>query len=62
MLMIALTAREFHQSPSDYLFGSPLRLAVDYLAYSLILEAQEEAKQAAEAKNAPQSTHGGLWK
>ena len=60
MLMIALTAREFHQSPSDYVFGSPLRLAVDYLAYSLIVEAQEEAKNKADAQNAPQFTQGGL--
>ena len=62
MLMIALTAREFGQSPYEYLFGPRLKSAIDYLGYSLIREAQEEAKQAAEAKNAPQSTHGGLWK
>ena len=62
MLMIALTAREFHQSPYEYLFGPRLKLAIDYLAFSLITEAQEEAKQEAEQKNNPQFPHGGLWK
>ena len=57
MLMIALTAREFSQSPYDYLMGSQLKLAIDYLAYTLIAEAQAEAKN---AQNAPQPTHGGL--
>ena len=57
MLMIALTAREFHQSPYDYLFGPPLKLAIDYLAYTLIVEAQAEAKN---AQNTSQPTHGGL--
>lgn len=60
MLMIALTAREFGQSPYEYLFGPRLKSAIDYLGYSLIREAQEEAKQAAEAKNAPHHPHGGL--
>ena len=53
MLMVALTAREFHQSPYEYLFGPQLKLAIDYLAYTLIAEAQAEAKNA-------QNTHGGL--
>ena len=60
MLMIALTAREFSQSPYEYLFGPRLKLAIDYLAYSLIAEAKEEARQEADAKNAPQFTHSGL--
>ena len=60
MLMVALTAREFHQSPYDYLFGSQLKLAIDYLAYTLIVEAQAEAKNKGGAQNAPQHTHGGL--
>ena len=60
MLMVALTAREFNQSPYDYLFGSQLRLAIDYLAYTLIVEAQTEAQNKAGAQNAPQHTHGGL--
>ena len=54
MLMIALTAEKFGQSPYDYLTGPQIRLAVDYLCCTLILEAQTEAK------NAPQPTHGGL--
>ena len=57
MLMVALTAREFSQSPYDYLFGPPLKLAIDYLAYTLIVEAQAEAKN---AQNTSQPTHGGL--
>ena len=57
MLMVALTAREFSQSPYDYLTGSQLRLAVDCLACALILEARTEAQN---AQNAPQHTHGGL--
>ena len=61
MLMVALTAREFNQSPYEYLFGPRLKLAIDYLAFSLIMEAQEEAKQEEEAKhNAFQFPHGGL--
>ncbi len=60
MLMVGLTAREFHQSPYDYLTGSQLRLAVDYLCYTLIAEAQAEASNKAGAQNAPQHTHGGL--
>ena len=60
MLMVALTAREFHQSPYDYLTGSQLRLAVDYLAYTLIAEAQAEASNKADAQNTPQHTQGGL--
>ena len=60
MLMVALTAREFSQSPHDYLFGSQLKLAIDYLAYTLIVEAQTEAQNKADAQNAPQHTHGGL--
>ena len=54
MLMIALTAREFSQSPYEYLYGPRLKLAIDYFAYSLITEAKEEAKQEAEAQNAQQ--------
>ena len=61
MLMVALTAREFHQSPYEYLFGPQLKLAIDYLCYTLIVEAQEEAKNKADAQNAPQSPQGGLW-
>ena len=53
MLMVALTAEKFGQSPYDYLTGSQLRLSVDYLCCTLILEAQTEAKNA-------QNTHGGL--
>ena len=60
MLMVALTAREFNQSPHDYLFGSQLKLAIDYLAYTLIVEAQTEAQNKADAQNTPQHTHGGL--
>ena len=60
MLMVALTAREFHQSPYDYLFGPQLKLAIDYLAYTLIVEAQTEAQNKEGAQNAPQHTHGGL--
>ena len=60
MLMIALAAREFSQSPYDYLTGSQLRLSVDYLAYTLIVEAQADAKNKEGAQNAPQPTHGGL--
>ena len=60
MLMVALTAREFHQSPYEYLFGDPLKLAIDYLCYTLILEAQEEARAEADKKNPPHPTHGGL--
>ena len=60
MLMIALTAREFSQSPYDYLFGPPLKLAIDYLAYTLIVEAQAEAQNKAGAQHAPQHTQGGL--
>ena len=59
MLMIALTAREFSQSPYDYLFGSQLKLAIDYLAYTLILEAQTEAKNKG-GTHPPQHAHGGL--
>ena len=57
MLMVALTAREFSQSPHDYLFGPQLKLAIDYLAYTLIVEARTEAQN---AQNAPQHTQGGL--
>ena len=57
MLMIALTAREFSQSPYDYLFGPPLKLAIDLQCHKLIVEAREEAKN---TQNAPQPTHGGL--
>ena len=62
MLMIALTAREFGQSPYDYLFGDPLKLAIDLQGYRLIAEAKEEAKKEADAKNPPRPTptHGGL--
>ena len=61
MLMVALTAREFHQSPYEYLFAdTQLKLAIDYLCYTLILEAQEEAKKEAAAKQPPHPTHGGL--
>ena len=60
MLMVALTAREFSQSPYDYLFGSQLRLSIDYLAYTLIVEAQTDAKNKGGAQNTPQPTHGGL--
>ena len=56
MLMVALTAREFSQSPYDYLFGSQLKLAIDYLAYTLIVEAQTEAQNKADAQNTP-TTH-----
>ena len=57
MLMIALTAEKFGQSPYDYLTGPQIRLAVDYLCCTLILEARTEAQN---AQNAPQPTHGGL--
>lgn len=60
MLMIALTAREFSQSPYDYLLGDPLKLAIDYLCYTLILEAKEETQNEADAKKPPHPTHGGL--
>lgn len=60
MLMVALTAREFHQSPYDYLFSNPLKLAIDYLCYTLIFEAQEAAREEADAKKPPHPTHGGL--
>lgn len=60
MLMVALTAREFHQSPYEYLFGTQLKLAIDYLCYTLIAEAQEEAKNKADVQNAPQYPHSGL--
>ena len=60
MLMIALTAREFNQSPYEYLFGPPLKLAIDLHSYKLIVEAQTEAQNKADAQNAPQHTHGGL--
>ena len=59
MLMVALTAREFSQSPYDYLFGPQLKLTIDYLAYTLILEAQTEAKNKG-GTHPPQHTHGGL--
>lgn len=58
--MIALTAREFSQSPYDYLFGPPLKLAIDLQSHKLIVEAREEAQNKAGAQNAPQHTHGGL--
>ena len=61
MLMVALTAREFSQSPYDYLFGPQLKLAIDYLAYTLIVEAQAEAQNKADAQNTPQPTQSGLW-
>lgn len=61
MLMIALTAKEFSQSPYDYLFGDPLKLAIDLQGYKLIAEAREEAKENADAqKPPPPYTHGGL--
>ena len=43
MLMIALTAKEFNQSPYEYLVGSQLKLAVDMLCYNLIVEAKSQA-------------------
>ena len=61
MLQIALVAKKFHQSPYEYLFGPQLKLAIDYLCYTLIVEAQEEAKNKADAQNAPQYPQGGLW-
>ena len=57
MLMVALVSEKFSQSPYDYLTGSQLKLAIDYLAYTLIAEARTEAQN---AQNAPQPTHGGL--
>lgn len=56
MLMVALTAREFHQSPFEYLFGPQLKLAIDYLCYTLIVEAQEEAKKQADGHTPPHHT------
>ena len=44
------------------LYGPRLKLAIDYLAYSLIAEAKEEANQEADAQNAQQHFKGGLWK
>ena len=40
--------------------GSQLRLSIDYLAYTLIVEAQTDAKNKGGAQNTPQPTHGGL--
>ena len=60
MLMVALTAREFSQSPYEYLFGPQLKLAIDLQCHKLIVEAREEAQNEADAQNAPQHTHGGL--
>ena len=53
MLMVALTAEKFGQSPYDYLTGSQLRLSVDYLCCTLILEAQTEAKNAHKTPHNP---------
>ena len=52
MLMIALTAKQFSQSPYEYLFGPRLKLAIDYFANSLILEAEQAARDEAEQRNA----------
>lgn len=60
MLMVALTAREFHQSPYEYLFGPQLKLSIDYLCYTLIVEAREEAKKQADGQTPPHHTQGGL--
>ena len=35
-------------------------LSIDYLAYTLIVEAQTEAQNKTGAQNAPQHTQGGL--
>lgn len=43
MLMIALTAKEFNQSPYEYLVGSQLKLAVDMFCYNLIAETKSQA-------------------
>ena len=41
--MVALTAREFNQSPYDYLFADgQMKLAVDYLCYTLLVEHERE--------------------
>ena len=57
MLMVAAVSEKFGQSPYEYLFGSQLKLAIDYLCYTLIVEAQTDVQN---AQNAPQHTQGGL--
>lgn len=47
MLMIALTAKEFGQSPHEYLIGSQLKLAVDMFCFNLIAEAKAQAHEEA---------------
>ena len=56
MLMVALTAREFGQSPYEYLYGPPLKLEIDYLAYSLIAEAKEEAQAGSGRQKTPRNS------
>ena len=45
MLKIALVSEKFSQSPYEYLFNNPLKLAVDNLCFDLICEAMAERKE-----------------